>query len=151
MPFKIHQIDHVELTVPSRFEAAKWYSQVLGLEIIDELKFWADDPNGPLMIATPSGDTKLALFRGESEGSIPGNGFHLVAFRTDAENFLSFLDELASLDLKDCKGQAVNRHSVANHKQAFSIYFCDPWQNQLEITCYENAVVRKRLGHEESN
>lgn len=37
--FKVQQIDHVELFVPDRYEAAKGYEQILGLEIIPEFEF----------------------------------------------------------------------------------------------------------------
>jgi catechol 2,3-dioxygenase-like lactoylglutathione lyase family enzyme len=31
--FRVLQLDHVELFVPNRHEAAEWYQRVLGLEI----------------------------------------------------------------------------------------------------------------------
>ena len=34
--FRALQIDHVELFVPDRYEAAGWYQRVLGLEILVE-------------------------------------------------------------------------------------------------------------------
>lgn len=34
--FKVLQIDHVELFVPDRYEAARWYERVLGLEPVPE-------------------------------------------------------------------------------------------------------------------
>jgi catechol 2,3-dioxygenase-like lactoylglutathione lyase family enzyme len=45
------QLDHVELFVPDRYEAARWYQRVLGLEIVREYEEWAADPRGPLMIS----------------------------------------------------------------------------------------------------
>ena len=58
MDFHVDQIDHVELTVPDRHAAAKWYRDVLGLVIVAEYEHWAMDPKGPLMITTPQGSTK---------------------------------------------------------------------------------------------
>ena len=33
------QIDHVHIYVLSRYEAAKWYEKIFGLEIIKEFEF----------------------------------------------------------------------------------------------------------------
>ena len=66
--FRVQQIDHVELFVPDRYEAAKWYEQALGLEIARDYEFWAKDPGGPLMIMTADGATKGS--RWEYRGSI---------------------------------------------------------------------------------
>ena len=69
-------IDHIELTVPDRHVAAAWYHDVLGMVIVPEFEFWANDPNGPLMISAAEGGTKLALFVGEPRGSERTIGFH---------------------------------------------------------------------------
>jgi catechol 2,3-dioxygenase-like lactoylglutathione lyase family enzyme len=94
-------IDHVELFVPDRYEAAGWYQRVLGLEILSAYEHWATAPGGPLMISSDDGSTKLALFEGEPQQSKPTAGFHRVAFRADAEAFIALLRRLEELDLKD--------------------------------------------------
>lgn len=50
--FRVLQIDHVELFVPDRHEAAEWYRRTLGLEIVPGYQDWAADPGGPLMISS---------------------------------------------------------------------------------------------------
>ena len=40
--FTVDQIDHVELFVADRKEAAQWYEKVLGLKIVKEFKRWSD-------------------------------------------------------------------------------------------------------------
>lgn len=145
MRFQVEQIDHVELTVPDRFVAAAWYQDVLGLEVLPEYRFWADDPKGPLMIGTVNGGTKLALFEDESVGSKRTIGFHLVAFRVNGVQFLHFLDLLEGLQLHDFQSNIVSRDDLADHDRAWSIYFCDPWGHELELTTYEHDVVRERL------
>src|SRR2546427_8807431 len=65
--FRVQQIDHVEMFVPDRYEAARWYEATLGLHIVPEFEFWANGPGGPLMIA--AGTTKLALFAGAPRGA----------------------------------------------------------------------------------
>jgi catechol 2,3-dioxygenase-like lactoylglutathione lyase family enzyme len=92
--FRVTQIDHVELFVPDRHEAAAWYGRTLGLEIVAELEHWAADASGPLMIATAHGGTKLALFTGEPQRGRPAAGFHLVAFRVSRPLFDAFLTHI---------------------------------------------------------
>ena len=93
-PFHVEQIDHVELHVPDRHEAARWYEQVLGLRIIPKFEFWAEDPQGPLMISSDGGNTKLALFTGEVHPPQRGSGYWRVAFRVSGQGFLNFLARL---------------------------------------------------------
>ena len=145
-PFRVAAIDHVELFVSSRREAAAWYHRVLGLEIVAGYERWSDDPGGPLMIAAADGASKLALFRGEPQRERKTAGFHLVAFRVDAAGFFRFLDRLPELELDDHRGRRVTRQLVADHGLAFSIYFSDPWGHRFEITTYEHEAVRLELG-----
>lgn len=84
-------VDHVEVFVPNRQEAASWYQRVLGLEIVPDYGEWAADPRGPLMIASDDGRTKLALCEGQPQGPRPTAGVHLVAFRVDGRGFVEFL------------------------------------------------------------
>ena len=46
--FLVDQIDHVELFVPDRRQAADWYRRVLGLTICSGYEHWAEEPKGPL-------------------------------------------------------------------------------------------------------
>ena len=91
--FRVLQIDHVELFVPDRYEAARWYEQVLGLSIVPECEHWAG-PGGPLMISSDGGRTKLALFEGEPRRSRRTAGHHRVAFRVDGNAFFKFLSRI---------------------------------------------------------
>ena len=138
-------IDHVELFVPDRQEAARWYREVLGLEVLPGYREWFDDPRGPLMISSDGGTTKLALFTGEPQGDRQTAGFHLVAFRLDAREFLAFLEKLPALRLRDHLERNVTRDLVKDHDQALSLYFSDPWGHRLELTSYEHEAVRAAL------
>ena len=62
-----------------------------------------------------------------------------------SENFLHFLAAIDSLQLRDRDGKIVDQQSLSDHELAFSIYFCDPWQNEIEITTYEYESVRATL------
>ena len=66
--FNIQGIDHVELFVPDRHAAAKWFREVLEFEIVPAYEDWADNKRGPLMISCDGGSTKLALFIGGRKG-----------------------------------------------------------------------------------
>ena len=130
--FRVQQIDHVEFLVPDRREAAKWYDEMLGLVIVKEREFWADDPRGPLMISSDGGNTNLALFQGEARAG-PG----VVAFRVDAQGFADFLSRLGYAALFDHDGKRVSSKDVVDHDGAYSIYFCDPYGHRLEVTTYD--------------
>ena len=41
--FRVSQIDHVEMFVPDRYAAARWYQQVLGLAVLRDFEDWAKD------------------------------------------------------------------------------------------------------------
>jgi catechol 2,3-dioxygenase-like lactoylglutathione lyase family enzyme len=138
MPFRVAQIDHVELFVPDRHSAAAWYSEVLGLTPLSGAEKWAADPRGPLMISPDGGGTKLALFQGEPQGDRPTAGFHRVAFRVSGADFLTFLNRAEQLDL----GEGPLSVRVMDHESAFSAYFTDPYGHHLEVTTYDHQVVR---------
>jgi catechol 2,3-dioxygenase-like lactoylglutathione lyase family enzyme len=125
--FKVLQIDHVELFVPDRYDTAKWYERVLGLQIVPECEAWAVG-GGPLMISSDGGSTKLALFEGQPAASGPTAAFRRVAFRVTVAGFAEFLTRNPDL---------VTTDGVVDHQQAFSIYFTDPHGHQLEVTTYE--------------
>jgi catechol 2,3-dioxygenase-like lactoylglutathione lyase family enzyme len=143
--FRVLQIDHVELFVPDRYEAARWYESVLGLRVLPEFEMWAAG-SGPLMVSSDEGSTKLALFEGrpDTSASIP-SGFRRVAFRVDADGFLAFLNRLPDLHLSDAHGRGVTADLVVDHQKAYSIYFVDPYGHLLEVTTYDYAPTRHGL------
>lgn len=151
MSFRVDQIDHVELSVSNRNQAAEWYEKVLGLKVIPEYEFWAKDPHGPLMIGTQDAGTKLALFEGNPQGSQRNRGFHLVAFRVGADSFVQFVNRLQELQLVDNKGVTVTPDMIADHQIAFSIYFNDLYGNQLELTTYEYQSTQSLLQSDQMN
>jgi catechol 2,3-dioxygenase-like lactoylglutathione lyase family enzyme len=140
-PFRVDQIDHVEVFVPDRHAAAAWYRRVLGLEVLEDYAPWAADERGPLMISSDGGATKLALFTGTPQGAREGPGYRRVAFRVGGPAFLEFLARLPALEVVR-PGEAM---AAVDHERAFSIYFSDPYGNRLEVTTYDHAHVRERL------
>jgi len=138
--FRVQQIDHVEVFVPDRHEAARWYEEVLGLRILTRHEDWAEHPQGPLMISSDDGVTMVALFQGEPPGASLSAGAVRVAFRVDGPGFLRFLDRAPGLPLHDQQGQRATPR-VRDHGKAFSAYFCDPWGNRYEVTTYDHAAI----------
>jgi catechol 2,3-dioxygenase-like lactoylglutathione lyase family enzyme len=134
--FKVLQIDHVELFVPDRYEAARWYEHALGLQVVPECEPWAAG-GGPLMISSDGGSTKLALFEGQPAPTAQTAAFRRVAFRVNAGGFAEFLRRLPELALTSSRQQPVTADSVVDHQQAYSIYFDDPWGHLLEVTTYD--------------
>ncbi len=137
-------IDHVEIFVPDRHEAAAWYARVLGLEIVKRFETWAQDPRGPLMIGGEGG-SMLALFQGPPQGDREPVGIRRVAFRTDAQGFCRFLDRLEHDPISDAAGRRVTRRDVVDHRLSFSIYFRDPYGNRCELTTYDHHAVCEAL------
>src|ERR671929_628893 len=59
--FKVSQIDHVHVYVADRRAAARWYADVLGLEVCHDIE--NEDDGGPLVVSSDGGSTGLALFK----------------------------------------------------------------------------------------
>jgi catechol-2,3-dioxygenase len=137
----VKRIDHVELEVPDRYEAARWYRAALGFDICKEYEFWAEGADGPLMISADGGKTKLALFDGQPQGGGRPIGIRRIAFHVGGEDFLQLVSDLDKLTGSD----AVRRSAISDHQKSFSVYFADPWGNRLEVTTYEEQIVRGQL------
>lgn len=133
-------IDHVELTVPDRYDAATWYHDTLGFDIVDHLEDWAENPNNPLMISPDDGDTMLALFEGTP--TAPGDGsYSRVAIRTAGAEFISFLDHADDIPDIEISGP----DHVVDHDRSYSLYFTDPYGHPLEVTTYDYEFVTDHL------
>jgi RimJ/RimL family protein N-acetyltransferase/catechol 2,3-dioxygenase-like lactoylglutathione lyase family enzyme len=144
--FTVDQLDHVELFVPARYEAAKWYEQALGLRVVKEYKHWAKDPHGPLMISPDNGSTKLALFTGTSPGTGKRTEFNVVAFRVSGNNFIRFVKRCDNeLELYNDKRDRITSKDIRDHGKVFSIYFNDPFGHKLEVTTYDYDYVKSKL------
>ncbi|WP_227374283.1 hypothetical protein [Haladaptatus halobius] len=70
---------------------------------------------------------------------------HRVAFQTDGEGFLSFVDRLETLDLTNREGESVTDDDVIDHDLSYSIYFTDLDGNLLELTTNDHETVAAEL------
>lgn len=131
-------VDHVELFVPDRAEAAAWYARILGLQPCPGTERWAADPAGPLMLSGDGGSTKVALFHGQPQGPRRTAGWHRLAFRVDGQGFLAFLRHARAHNLRERGGPL----RLSDHTESFSLYFADPYGHRLEVTTYEHDIVR---------
>ena len=130
--------------MPDRYEAARWYDRVLGLQIVTGFESWAVE-GGPLMISSDNGSTKLALFEGKPEPGSHTAAFRRVAFRVTGSGFAEFLRRLPELELTDSRRKPVTADSAVDHRLAYSIYFDDPYGHQLEITTYDHDETAEWL------
>lgn len=144
----VERIDHIEVFVPDRYEAAEWYRRVLGLEIMrGPVWEWAVTlPGGPLFLANPSDSVKLSLFEGEPLRDHSPLGQVQTCFTVDAESFLCFRDQLDDLGLCNRFGDRVTADQISDHKVAWAFYFTDPYGNRYELNTHDYEPVRVALG-----
>lgn len=130
------QLDHVELFVPDREQAAAWYARVLGLQPMAALARWAT-PRGPLMLSADGGQSMVALFTGGPCGHRRERSHHRVAFRVSGPAFLAFVAAAPEGPVYDASGKPLASLSPMDHGGAFSVYFSDPWGYLCEVTTYD--------------
>jgi catechol 2,3-dioxygenase-like lactoylglutathione lyase family enzyme len=133
----------MHLMVPNRYEAARWYRENLGFEIVEKYELWAKWPGGPLHISADGGKSGLALF--EPGEHPPFRVETSVAFRVAAEAFIEFARGLGAAKIREEDGQALTPASVVDHDLCYAYYFRDPYGNRFELDCYEYDEVRKGL------
>lgn len=135
---RVGGIDHVELTVSDREAAAAWFADVLGLERYEPLSSWAE--NGPLMLTSDGGATKLALFEDESKTPDAATSTDRVAFGIDGAGFLAFVDRVADRSDVEVGGRA----DIVDHDLAYSVYFTGPSGSRFEVTTDDHEYVASR-------
>ena len=123
---KLQHIDHIHVFVPNRQDALDWYSNILGLEPIERLLFWAK--SDPLTVGNDEGSIHIALFEGK-----PNNNRSVIAFNTTGEEFIVWH--------KRINNALSGIIEVDDHRVSFSIYFEDLYGNLYEITSYEYEIL----------
>ena len=137
--FSIEDIDHIEMFVSDREQAAKWYDEIFGLKPIKELEMWSKID--PLFVGNKDRSVTLAIMNGkkENDGSI-----NRIAFRTTGEKFIYFLNRVDELGLF-FQNEKVTKEKVVDHDLSFSIYFDDPDGNKLELTSYDHDYLQSKI------
>ena len=142
--FKMGSLDHMHLMVPDRYEAACWYAENLGFEIVEEYEEWARVDGGPLHVSADGGRSGVALFEIREEH--PAFKVEIgVAFAVDAPTFMAFADGLAERELSDGRGGQIAPSSVVDHDLCYAFYFQDPYGNAFELDCYDHAALKRDL------
>lgn len=139
---QVEWIDHVHVEVADRDRAAEWYGRVLGLRRAARLASWAEEPRGPLILATAAGTPVLSLF---ARACAPPTRDATIAFRVGGAVFLAFLEELDALGLRHVTGRALARSDVVDHDLSWSLYLVDPDGNRIEVTTYDHEHVAAGL------
>lgn len=125
---KMLRIDHVHIYVEDIQQAEAWYNRVLNFERDDKLLFWFEQ-GGPLVIK--NNDAVLSLFLRRQQA--PG---HTVAFRMTASDIIKAVSVLSKHQIP---------YTLCDHTVSVSVYFTDPSDNRIELTCYEYDAVKATL------
>ncbi|ART63449.1 VOC family protein [Kushneria marisflavi] len=125
------RIDHIHVFVADRAAAERWYQGVLGLKRVTALEVWAEDPNGPLIMANSGHTVCLSLFERAPEPCRT-----TIALRVSGEPFLQWQDWLSK--------RLPEPPRLEDHQLAWSLYFSDPDGNPFEITTYDRDIPIRR-------
>lgn len=142
--FRMGRLDHVHIRVPDRADAARWYSEQLGFEPVEQFDFWASGfEGGPLQISADGGRTMLALFEVSAGHPMVAQQTG-VAFSVDAETFMSFARSLPR-GIDHPRGERLVVTDLVDFDMCWAFDLVDPWGNQYELNCYEYDRVRAEL------
>jgi catechol 2,3-dioxygenase-like lactoylglutathione lyase family enzyme len=142
--FRMGRLDHVQIRVPDRAEAAAWYAKHLGFEPVEEYAFWATGfEGGPLQISADGGKTMLALFEaGEGHPMVAQTTG--VAFSVDGETFISFTRSLHG-EINGPSGRPLVPNDVIDLHMCWAFDLADPWGDQYELNCYDYDRIKADL------
>lgn len=142
--FRLGSLNHVHLVVADRAAAARWYCERLGFQPIAAYASWAQVDGGPLHLSADGGRSGIALFQA-SEGH-PAKTLELgVAFAVDAAQFIRFAQDLTVCPLRNLAGGVLIADAVVDFDHCYAYNFLDPWDNRLELDCYDTQSVRAKL------
>lgn len=121
-------IDHAAISVRDLNRSTEFYTQVLGLKLTKReyakpgIEFFLD-----------CGDSLVGLIQGDpAQGEHPltdkGVGGNHIGFRVRARDFDGAVEAL--------KAHSVKITFMKKREKSWSVYFCDPDGNKLEITAW---------------
>jgi catechol 2,3-dioxygenase-like lactoylglutathione lyase family enzyme len=125
---KVRRIAHIVLYVRDPETSARWYCEVLGMQISARV---ADGPyRGGIFLSFGEHDHDIALFPGTSTAE-RGREFEHIGLEVDCDGDIDRLRRLYGLMLR----HNVRIHEVLDHGVSIGIYFYDPDGHQLEVFC----------------
>lgn len=125
---KIKRVGHVVLYVRDPEASARWYSEVLGMQISALV---SDGPyRGGIFLSFGEHDHDIALFP-DTHGGHRGREFEHIGLEVDCGSDLKKLRKLYGWMLK----HEVKIHEILDHGVSIGIYFFDPDGHQLEVFC----------------
>lgn len=125
---KILGIDHVALNVRSLDQAMNFYTGTLGLKISQRefqkpgIEFFLDCGSSLIGLIQAKEDSPVHPFQNE------GVGANHFSFRVQAQDFDAIHENL--------KNAGVPIHFAKKREKSWSLYFCDPDGNKLEMTAW---------------
>ena len=125
---KVRRIAHVVLYVSDPESSARWYGQVLGMQISARV------PDGPyrggVFLSFGQQDHDIALFPSASTAA-RGKEFEHIGLEVDCDGDIDHLRRLYGVMLR----HDVKINEVLDHGVSIGIYFFDPDGHQLEVFC----------------
>ena len=125
---KVKRVAHVVLYVRDPEGSARWYGEVLGMQVTARV---AEGPyKGGIFLTFGEHDHDIALFPATEE-SPRGKEFEHIGFQVDCDNGVDSLRRLYGWMIQ----KNVRINEVLDHGVSTGIYFFDPDGNQLEVFC----------------
>lgn len=125
---KIKRVGHVVLYVRDPESSARWYCEVLGMQVSAKV---SDGPyRGGIFLSFGEHDHDLALFPAASDGA-RGKEFEHIGLDVDCGGDLDRLRRLYGWMLK----HEVRINEILDHGVSIGIYFFDPDGHMLEVFC----------------
>ncbi|MEL7486525.1 MAG: VOC family protein [Pseudomonadota bacterium] len=119
-------VDHIHLYASDRDAAAAWYADVLNFEPVPAFARWAEHPKGPLTVADCADSVRFAILsRAEPKP-------FSIALTVDAASYRAWRTRLQARGV-ECR--------EADHGLCASLYFKDPFGNELELTAWDVSVL----------
>jgi catechol 2,3-dioxygenase-like lactoylglutathione lyase family enzyme len=138
------KLDHINIRVPDRAEAARWYGEHLGFEPVEEFAFWAEGfEGGPLQLSADGGATTLALFEASESHPMVTHPTG-IAFSVDAETFIEFARSLPG-EITSPDGEPLTANDIVDLDLCWAYNLTDPWGNLYELNTYEYDRIRTEL------
>ena len=126
---KVNKVGHVVLAVKDPEASAKWYVDILGMEMMN---YSEKGKMAFLSFGTYHHD--IALVQAPEGATLGSTGLSHTAMQIEGG-----LDDLKDL-YQDMKGKGVEIDFTTDHGLSQSVYFFDPDGNRLEIYCETMTV-----------